>query len=64
MKRQSIKKALILSFTTLLMTQCGGNEDVIDNTDKSTVNTSQAVSSSIEIDTTDYDFEFVPPSTR
>ena len=62
MKRQSIKKALILSFTTLLMTQCGGNEDVIDNTDKSTVNTSQAVSSSIEIDTTDYDFEFVPPS--
>ena len=62
MKRQSIKKALILSFTTLLMTQCGGNEDVIDNTDKSTVNTSQAVSSSIEIDTTDYDYEFVPPS--
>ena len=62
MKRQSIKKALILSFTTLLMTQCGGNEDVIDHTDKSTVNTSQAVSSSIEIDTTDYDFEFVPPS--
>ncbi len=62
MKRQSIKKALILSFTTLLMTQCGGNEDVIDNTDKSNVNTSQAVSSSIEIDTTDYDFEFVPPS--
>ena len=62
MKRQSIKKALILSFTTLLMTQCGGNEDVIDNTNKSTVNTSQAVSSSIEIDTTDYNFEFVPPS--
>ncbi len=62
MKKQSIKKALILSFTTLLMTQCGGNEDVIDNTNKSTVNTSQAVSSSIEIDTTDYDFEFVPPS--
>ena len=62
MKRQSIKKALILSFTTLLMTQCGGNEDVIDNTNKSTVNKSQAVSSSIEIDTTDYDFEFVPPS--
>ena len=62
MKIQSIKKALILSFTTLLMTQCGGNEDVIDNTDKSTVNTSQTVSSSIEIDTTDYDFEFVPPS--
>ena len=62
MKRQSIKKTLILSFTTLLMTQCGGNEDVIDNTNKSTVNTSQAVSSSIEIDTTDYDFEFVPPS--
>ena len=62
MKRQSIKKALILSFTTLLMIQCGGNEDVIDNTNKPTVNTSQAVSSSIEIDTTDYDFEFVPPS--
>ena len=62
MKKQSIKKALILSFTTLLMTQCGGNEDVIDNTNKSTVNTSQAVSSSIEIDTTDYDYEFVPPS--
>ena len=62
MKRQSIKKALILSFTTLLMTQCGGNEDVIDNKNKSTVNTSQAVSSSIEIDTTDYDYEFVPPS--
>ena len=62
MKRQSIKKALILSFTTLLMTQCGGNEDVIDNTNKSTVNTSQTVSSSIEIDTTDYDYEFVPPS--
>ena len=62
MKKQSIKKALILSFTTLLMTQCGGNEDVIDNTNKSTVNTSQTVSSSIEIDTTDYDFEFVPPS--
>ena len=41
MKKQSIKKALILSFTTLLMTQCGGNEDVIDNTNKSTVNTSQ-----------------------
>ena len=48
MKRQSIKKALILSFTTLLMTQCGENEDVIDNTNKSTVNTSQVVSSSIE----------------
>ena len=62
MKKQSIKKALILSFTTLLMTQCGGNEDVIDNKNKSTVNTSQAVSSSIEIDTTDYDYEFVPPS--
>ena len=62
MKRQSIKKALILSFSTLLMTQCGGNEDVIDNTKKSTVNTSQTVSSSIEIDTTDYDYEFVPPS--
>ena len=62
MKKQSIKKTLILSFTTLLMTQCGGNEDVIDNTNKSTVNTSQTVSSSIEIDTTDYDFEFVPPS--
>jgi hypothetical protein len=62
MKKQSIKKALILSFTTLLMTQCGGNEDVIDNTNKSTVNKSQAVSSSIEIDTTDYNFEFVPPS--
>ena len=62
MKKQSIKKALILSFTTLLMTQCGGNEDVIDNTNKSTVNTSQTVSSSIEIDTTDYDYEFVPPS--
>ena len=44
------------------MTQCGGNEDVIDNTNKSNVNKSQAVSSSIEIDTTDYDFEFVPPS--
>ena len=62
MKIKSIKKALILSFTTLLMTQCGGNEDVIDNTKKSTVNTSQTVSSSIEIDTTDYDYEFVPPS--
>ena len=62
MKKQSIKKTLILSFTTLLMTQCGGNEDVIDNTNKSTVNTSQTVSSSIEIDTTDYDYEFVPPS--
>lgn len=62
MKKQSIKKALILSFTTLLMAQCGGNEDVIDNTNKSTVNKSQAVSSSIEIDTTDYNFEFVPPS--
>lgn len=62
MKIKSIKKALILSFTTLLMTQCGGNEDVIDNTNKSTVNKSQAVSSSIEIDTTDYNFEFVPPS--
>tara|TARA_B100000683_G_scaffold4670_1_gene5016 strand:- start:7415 stop:8296 length:882 start_codon:yes stop_codon:yes gene_type:complete len=62
MKKSSIKKALILSFSTLLMTQCGGNEDVIDNTKKSTVNTSQTVSSSIEIDTTDYDYEFVPPS--
>ena len=62
MKKQSIKKALILSFTALLMIQCGGNEDVIDNTNKSTVNTSQVVSSSIEIDTTDYDYEFVPPS--
>ena len=62
MKKQSIKKTLILFFTTLLMTQCGGNEDVIDNTNKSTVNTSQTVSSSIEIDTTDYDYEFVPPS--
>jgi len=62
MKKQSIKKALILSFTTLLMTQCGGNDDVIDNTNKSTDNTSQAVSSSIEIDTTDYDYEFIPPS--
>ena len=62
MKNSSIKKALILSFSTLLMTQCGGNEDVIDNTKKSTVNTSQTVSSSIEIDTTDYDYEFVPPS--
>ena len=62
MKKSSIKKALILSFSTLLMTQCGGNEDVIDNTNKSTVNSSQTVSSSIEIDTTDYDYEFVPPS--
>ena len=62
MKKQSIKKTLILSFTALLITQCGGNEDVTSNTNESTVNTSQGVSSSIEIDTTDYDYEFVPPS--
>ncbi|MEC7063420.1 MAG: hypothetical protein VXW77_05590 [Bacteroidota bacterium] len=63
MKKQSIKKALILSFTTLLMTQCGGgNEDVINNTTEETVNTNQEVSPRIEIDTTDYDYEFVPPS--
>ena len=63
MKKQSIKKALILSFTTLIMTQCGGgNEDVIQNTNEETVNTSQEVSASIEIDTTDYNYEFVPPS--
>ena len=63
MKKQSIKKALILSFTTLIMTQCsGGNEDVIHNTNEETVNTSQEVSASIEIDTTDYNYEFVPPS--
>ena len=36
MNKQGIKKALILSFTTLLMTQCGdGNEDVINVTDSS-----------------------------
>ena len=63
MKKQSIKKALILSFTTLLMTQCGGgNEDVINKTTEETVNTNQEVSPRIEIDTTDYDYEFVPPS--
>ena len=63
MKKQSIKKALILSFTTLLMTQCGGgNEDVINKTIEETVNTNQEVSPRIEIDTTDYDYEFVPPS--
>ena len=63
MKKQSIKKALILSFTTLIMTQCGGgNEDVTHNTNEETVNTSQEVSASIEIDTTDYNYEFVPPS--
>ena len=63
MKKQSIKKALILSFTTLLMTQCGGgNEDVINKTTEETVNTNQEVSPIIEIDTTDYDYEFVPPS--
>ena len=63
MKKQSIKKALILSFTTLLMTQCGGgNEDVINKTNEETVNTNQEVSPRIEIDTTDYDYEFVPPS--
>ena len=63
MKKQSIKKALILSFTPLLMTQCGGgNEDVIYNTNEETVNNNQEVSPSIEIDTTDYDYEFVPPS--
>ena len=63
MKKQSIKKALILSFTTLIITQCGGgNEDVIHNTNEETVNTSQEVSASIEIDTTDYNYEFVPPS--
>ena len=63
MKKQSIKKALILSFTTLLMTQCGGgNEDVIYNTNEESVNTNQEVSPSIEIDTTDYDYAFVPPS--
>ena len=56
MKKQSIKKTLILSFTTLLMTQCGGgNEDVINKTTEETVNTNQEVSPSIEIDTTDYD---------
>ena len=63
MKKQSIKKALILSFTTLIMTQCGGgNEDVIHNTNEETVNINQEVSASIEIDTTDYNYEFVPPS--
>ena len=63
MKKQSIKKALILSFTTLLMTQCGGgNEDVTNKTTEETVNTNQEVSPSIEIDTTDYDYECVPPS--
>ena len=63
MKKQSIKKALILSFTTLLMTQCGGgNEDVINKTTEETVNTNQEVFPSIEIYTTDYDYEFVPPS--
>ena len=63
MKKQSIKKALILSFTTLLMTQCGGgSEDVINKTTEETVNTNQEVSPRIEIDTTDYDYEFVPPS--
>ena len=63
MKKQSIKKTLILSFTTLLMTQCGGgNEDVINKTTEETVNTNQEVSPRIEIDTTDYDYEFVPPS--
>ena len=59
MKKQSIKKALILSFTTLLMTQCGGgNEDVINKTTEETVNTNQEVSPRIEIDTTDYDIKF------
>ena len=63
MKKRSIKKALILSFTTLLMTQCGGgSEDVINKTTEETVNTNQEVSPRIEIDTTDYDYEFVPPS--
>ena len=63
MNKQGIKKALILSFTTLLMTQCGDrNEDVIHNTNEETVNSNQEVSASIEIDTTDYDYEFVPPS--
>ena len=63
MNKKGIKKALILSFTTLLMTQCDdGNEDVVDNTNEETVNTVQEVSASIEIDTADYDYEFVPPS--
>ena len=63
MKKQSIKKSLILSFTTLLITQCGGgNEDVINKTTEETVNTNQEVTPRIEIDTTDYDYEFVPPS--
>ena len=62
MKIKSIKKALILSFTTVLMIQCGGNKDVVDNTNEVTPNKSQEVSSSIEIDTTIYDYEFVPPS--
>ena len=62
MKIKSIKKALILSFTTVLMIQCGGNKDVVDNTNEVMPNKSQEVSSSIEIDTTIYDYEFVPPS--
>ena len=44
------------------MTQCGGNEDVKENPIEATANTSQEVSSSVEIDTTNYDYEFVPPS--
>ena len=42
------------------MIQCGGNKDVVDNTNEVTPNKSQEVSSSIEIDTTIYDYEFVP----
>ena len=62
MKIQSFKKALILSFTTVLIIQCGGNKDVVENTNEVMPNNSQEVSSSIEIDTTIYDYEFIPPS--
>ena len=62
MKIQSFKKALILFFTTVLMIQCGGNKDVVENTNEVMLNNSQEVSSSIEIDTTIYDYEFIPPS--
>ena len=44
------------------MTQCGGNEEVKENPIEATANNSQEVSSSVEIDTTNYDYEFVPPS--
>ncbi len=62
MKIRSTTKSLILSLITLLIIQCGGNEDVNETLSNSMDESSQKVESSIEIDTSENDFEFVPPS--